>query len=457
MLRRAAAVLTALLAVLALPAAASAVTLKGTVVGSPYVGSQTRTAIPVLFSKQTAKAAGLTSPLGLLVVPRKGTVTTPDGAVRPGNLRLGDKFKLNVRVAKSVQKAVYPRLELKRLKAISVTKRSKTLSNDELTAALKKTQLDLKNLKGYVGALQAYTVGQLTDVRTITDALRRDLNLLRADFSALNASMSGLSASLAATRKDLQTQIDGLNGDVGGLKASLQGVLDRLTTLEANTARLRSDLDALTASVAGIQNGLRSLTDLVGLQGARLTSLETAVSQLQELIAALDPTAAGQTLTTLSSLQSQITTLGGTLTTATGTITSLVGRVTTVEGTLGTLGSSVTGLTSTVGTLVTDLSGLTGTVSTLTGNQATLSSTVTTVQGQIATVTSGLSTANGAITTLQSMTSGLTTQIAAIDSVLTPLNALVTAPGGIKDDVAGLCGFTVTVGLVSVPLAPACP
>ena len=116
-----------------LPAAASAVTLKGTVVGSPYVGSQTRTAIPVLFSKQTAKAAKLTSPLGLLVVPRQGAVSTPEGAVRPGNLRLGDTFKLDTRVASSVQKAVYPRLELKRLAAVTVIKRSKTLSNDELT------------------------------------------------------------------------------------------------------------------------------------------------------------------------------------------------------------------------------------------------------------------------------------------------------------------------------------
>src|SRR3954462_11607126 len=124
---------------------AHAALLKGTVTGSPYVASATATAVPVTFSKQSAQRAGLRSPVGVIVVPRRRAVPTPEGRVTPTALRLGDRFRFATHVPKAARAAVYTRLATSRL---SVYKRSRTLSNDELTTLI--TQL-----VAYVGQLQA--------------------------------------------------------------------------------------------------------------------------------------------------------------------------------------------------------------------------------------------------------------------------------------------------------------
>src|SRR3954470_10232909 len=157
---------------------AHAALLKGTVTGSPYVASATAAAVPVTFSKQTAQRAGLRSPVGVIVVPRKRAIPTPEGRVTPTALRLGDRFRFATHVPKAARAAVYTRLATSRL---SVYKRSHTLSNDELT-----TQLTA--LVAYVGQLQAGIAPALargdqqiaaligtvdTLQRTLSDTLRR--------------------------------------------------------------------------------------------------------------------------------------------------------------------------------------------------------------------------------------------------------------------------------------------
>src|SRR3954467_970349 len=163
---------------LLIAAPARAALLKGTVTGSPYVASATAAAVPVTFSKQTAQRAGLRSPVGVIVVPRRRAIPTPEGRVTPTALRLGDRFRFATTVPKTARAAVYTRLATSRL---SVYKRSRTLSNDELTTRL-------TALVAYVGQLQAgiaaalprgeKTVAALigtvdTLQRTLADTLRR--------------------------------------------------------------------------------------------------------------------------------------------------------------------------------------------------------------------------------------------------------------------------------------------
>src|SRR3954464_10469284 len=86
-----------LVALVAVPAVADAKTVefRGVVSGSPYGASNGYMAVPVLYSKQTARNVGLKSPVGLLVVKRRLSVKLPNGAPRiiPVNLRAGDRFK----------------------------------------------------------------------------------------------------------------------------------------------------------------------------------------------------------------------------------------------------------------------------------------------------------------------------------------------------------------------------
>src|SRR6476646_9819788 len=100
--RRLPVVLAVLIAVfVAAPVGASAKTaeFRGVVSGSPYGASNGYMAVPVLYSKQTARNNGLKSPVGLLVLKRTQRVAIPASAgttvarILPVNLRTGDRFK----------------------------------------------------------------------------------------------------------------------------------------------------------------------------------------------------------------------------------------------------------------------------------------------------------------------------------------------------------------------------
>src|SRR3954470_19668261 len=124
-------------ALVAIPTAAMAgtVEMRGVVSGSPYGASGGQMAIPVLFSKMTARNTGLKSPVGVIIVKRTTKVKLPNGAgyTVPVNLRTGDRFK-GFGVVGSLQKRVfYPRVVFKKP---VVYFRSKELSLAELSAAI---------------------------------------------------------------------------------------------------------------------------------------------------------------------------------------------------------------------------------------------------------------------------------------------------------------------------------
>src|SRR4051812_1148286 len=201
---------------------AHAALLKGTVTGSPYVASPGSAAVPVTFSKQSAQRAGLRSPVGVIVVPRRRAVPTPEGRVTPTALRLGDRFRFATNVPKAARAAVYTRLATSRL---SVYKRSRTLSNDELTTRL-------TALVAYVGQLQAgiaaalprgeKTVAALigtvdTLQRTLADTLRRLAATGVTGLPDATAALGGMQQQLAALLQQGPQTVGGAAPPAGGV------------------------------------------------------------------------------------------------------------------------------------------------------------------------------------------------------------------------------------------------
>src|SRR3954451_1088238 len=163
---RLAAMVAALAALAAVPAAADAktVAMRGVVSGSPYGASSGQMAIPVLFSKQTARLTGLKSPVGVIIVKRSQKVKLPNGAgyTVPVNLRTGARFKGMGVVGALQQRVFYPRVVFP--KAV-VYFRSKELSLSELSAAVASLRQALDALtNGSIAAFQDI-YAQLADLR----------------------------------------------------------------------------------------------------------------------------------------------------------------------------------------------------------------------------------------------------------------------------------------------------
>src|SRR3954463_3342258 len=153
-------------------APAHAALLKGTVTGSPYVASRTAAAVPVTFSKQTATRAGLRSPVGVIVVPRSRKIPAPGGPVTPTALRLGDRFRFTTAVPKAARAAVYTRLATSRL---SVYQRSRTMSNDELTALITQLVSYVRDLQAGIGAALQRGDQEISALIGTVDTLQRTL------------------------------------------------------------------------------------------------------------------------------------------------------------------------------------------------------------------------------------------------------------------------------------------
>ena len=96
--------------------------IKASILGNPYVISASTSALPVLLTRMSAERARLKSPLGVVYVPRKRLIKTPDGKLLPYQLRVGDRFKTRVRVTREVRRAIYARIHLKKIR---VYKRNK--------------------------------------------------------------------------------------------------------------------------------------------------------------------------------------------------------------------------------------------------------------------------------------------------------------------------------------------
>jgi prefoldin subunit 5 len=262
-------ILIAVLAValVALPASASAKTVefRGVVSGSPYGASNGYMAVPVLYSKQTARNAGLKSPVGLLIVRRSLSVKLPDGArpVLPVGLRTGDRFKGSVPMKASYTKSFYPRITFS---SVAVYFRSKELSLAEMSAAIDAMRKSLADLQAQLDSLKASSIKAFQDLYNQLADLRKALAALQA-----------------LQVPDFQSQIDALTKRLNDLIASLPDFskFALLTDLPDLTQYVKlSDLSGLLGSdpvISDLQDQIDSLTSTVSSLTTRINTICTAV------------------------------------------------------------------------------------------------------------------------------------------------------------------------------------
>ena len=282
----------ALLIAMVAPASAAAPELRGVVSGSPYGASSGYIAVPVLYSKMTARRVGLKSPVGLMVVKRTQRIKVAGAQTTlPVGLRVGDRFKGNAEVTDLNKRIFYPRVTFD--EAPSVYFRSKELSLSELTRMIQTLE---KNL----AALGKFTFDGFALVASQVAGLQAQIN----DLKGL---LGKVSAPAAVDLSGLQTQIDALDKRIDdllallanyALKSDLAGFL--------NAAGVQAMIDAAIAALdipsdADIQGmidaaidalDIPSDADIQGLIDTSIAGLQTdlndAEADIQALCTAID-------------------------------------------------------------------------------------------------------------------------------------------------------------------------
>jgi hypothetical protein len=285
---RIAAMVAALAAIAAVPTVANAATvpMRGVVSGSPYGASGGQMAIPVLFSKMTARNTGLKSPVGVIIVKRTQKVALPGGgSTIPVNLRTGDRFKGSGVVGSLQRKVFYPRVVFP--KAV-VYFRSKELSLAELSLAVEALRKSLADLQAQLDSLKAASIKAFQDVYAQLADLRKQL-----------AALAGLQVP------DFQAQIDALNKKLNDLIAGLPDFtkfallsqlpdLTQYAKLTDLTGFLKAaDVNALiSAAIAGLAQ--QSALDAANQTIADLTTrLNTVCTAVKAATVTLDPDGGG--------------------------------------------------------------------------------------------------------------------------------------------------------------------
>lgn len=291
---RVAAVIAALAVAAAVPAASNAaVPMRGVVSGSPYGASAGQMAIPVLFSKQTARLTGLKSPVGVIIVKRTAKVRLPNGGgyTTPVNLRTGDRFKGFGNVGPLQRRVFYPRVVFGNP---VVYFRSKELSLSELSDAVNQLRAALIDLQNQLNALKNSSIAAFQDVyKQLAD---------------LKAALAALKMPAGVDLSSIQSQIDALNKKLN----------DLITSLPDFTQFVK----------------LTDLTNYVQLSDlTNLLSTNTVITTLQS---------------TVSSLSSQVSTLTTQLATANSNISTLTGQVSTLQTNLATVCNAVKNATVTL-------------------------------------------------------------------------------------------------------------
>lgn len=258
MSNRLTATLLVALAILAVPAAASAKTvpMRGVVSGSPYGASGGQMAVPVLFSKMTARNSGLKSPVGVVIMKRTQKVKLPSGSgtTIPVQLRTGDRFKGFGEVGSLQQRVFYPRVVFSKP---SVYFRSKELSLAELSAAIDALRKAIADLQNQMNILSGATVKAIQDLYGQIDALRKQLAALQAlsvpnfqaQIDALNQKLNDLIAGLPDFSQFLT--IGDLTGALSG-NTVIQTLQSQVTTLTSQLQTVCNAIEAATVTVPGI-------------------------------------------------------------------------------------------------------------------------------------------------------------------------------------------------------------
>lgn len=283
-------------ALVAVPASASAKTVefRGVVSGSPYGASNGYMAVPVLYSKQTARNVGLKSPVGLLVVKRTARVGLPAGApkILPVGLRTGDRFKGMVPMRSSYTKSFYPRISFS---SVNVYFRSKELSLAEMSAAIEAMRKSLADLQAQLTALKSASIAAFQDLYNQLAELKKALAALQAlsvpDFQsqidALSKRLDDLIAglpdfsqfALLSQLPDLSdyVKLSDLTGLLGG-NSVITNLQSQITDLSTTVDDLTTQVTDLTTQVTGLSADLQTVCNAVNSATVNLPApLNTSV------------------------------------------------------------------------------------------------------------------------------------------------------------------------------------
>jgi hypothetical protein len=253
-------------ALIAVPATASAKTVefRGVVSGSPYGASNGYMAVPVLYSKQTARNVGLKSPVGLLVLKRTASIGLPDKSkVLPVGLRTGDRFKGMVPMRSSYTQSFYPRITFS---SVNVYFRSKELSLAEMSAAIDALRKAMADLQSQLTALKGSTIKAFQDVYAQLDELKKALAALQAlqvpnfqaQIDALSKRLDDLIAGLPDfSQFALLSQLPDLSQYL-----KLSDLTSQLTTNTVITG-LQDQIDDLTSQVTDLSADLQTVCEAV--------------------------------------------------------------------------------------------------------------------------------------------------------------------------------------------------
>jgi chaperonin cofactor prefoldin len=241
--------------------------MRGVVSGSPYNASGGQMAVPVLFSKQTARTSGLKSPVGVIIVKKAQKVKLPNGGgyTTPINLRTGDRFKGMGVVGDLQQRVFYPRVVFPKT---TVYFRSKELSLAELSAAVDSLRKSLLDLQAQLTALRDGSIkafqdlyAQLADLRKALAALKIpaagvDLSALQSQIDALSKKLNDLIAGLPDFTQylkigDLTTALSG-NSVITGLQGQVATLQGQVTTLTTNLDTVCNAIKGATVTVPGV-------------------------------------------------------------------------------------------------------------------------------------------------------------------------------------------------------------
>ena len=235
-------------AVMAVPAGAAAPELRGVVSGSPYGASGGYIAVPVLYSKMSARRAGLVSPVGLMVVKRNARVKV-NGAPSslPINLRVGDRFKGSAPVSALNKRIFYPRITFD--EAPQVYFRSKELSLSELTRLIQQVQANL-------GALSKFTLDTFGLVAGQIAGLQKQIDDLKALLGSIpQVDLSGIQKQIDDLTSTVNNLIAGLpDFSTFALKTEIPGLPD------LSPYALKSYVDAEIARIEGLIPALPDLS-----------------------------------------------------------------------------------------------------------------------------------------------------------------------------------------------------
>lgn len=389
--RQLAVLFTALCAVSAIaPAVAPAAkvkkaALRGQVVGTPYV-ADTRTAVPVLLSKESARKAGLKSPIGVMLLPRTSNVPTPGGGKsKPGNLRLGDKFRAVGEITKEARGAVYARVNAVPT-TFEVYRRGKTLSTAELEALVTQLQNELAKVKANLNGLVNYTLGEFQKIRD-------ELGLAKADIATLKTQMAELQAALAALKKQLEDLTAALNAQLASLTSTVNGLLSTVSGLTTTVTGLVSTVNGLVSTVNGLTSQVTGLVSQVGGLVSQLTTLQTAVGTLQGVVGSLSNADLQAAITKINTLFADLQ--GGAV------VTGLVSDLSTLSSQVTTLGNNLQGQLDTVNSTLSGVATDAELAAVQTALTNSISGVQTTLSGQITTVSTNLSTLNTQVQDIQ--------------------------------------------------------